>query len=326
MLLTNEVNIKVSRRYIKYYESLGFKNIKQGDLITIPINLLSKGSSLLVDVECDCCKIIKKVSYINYNKRKRPEYLCKKCSIINNNMMLVNKNTIHTICDYCGGEVIVKKSEYNRNIKNNGKFSCKKCGPNKYRETCLEKYGVDNITKLCETHDKIKNKCLEKHGDKNFRNIEKTKETKLQKYGKKYSSIVEKIKQSCLKKFGVENASQNPEVFSKQQKRRYEIRNYNNSELFYQGSYEKDFLDKYYNKIEIKKIEPISYRYENKNKKYFPDFYLPDYNLIVEIKSSYIYEKHKKQNLCKRKACINNGYNYIFIINKNYSKFNKIII
>ena len=236
------------------------------------------------------------------------------------------KNTIDAKCDYCGEIVSIRKYKYKENIKNNGKFSCKKCGPNKYRETCLEKYDVDNTSKLSQTHDKIKKTCLERYGNKNYRNAEQREKTKLEKYKGDYSSIVEKSKQTCLKRFGVENASQCPEIFSKQQKARYEIHKFRNTDIFYQGTYEKDFLDNYYDKLEIKKIKEIDYIFENKNKKYFSDYYLPDYNLIIEIKSNYIFEKFKTQNLAKQQSCIELGYNFLFIINKDYTKLNTIVV
>ena len=228
-------------------------------------------------------------------------------------------------CDFCKTKLNRRYSEYLRNIKINNKFCCKKCAPIEYRKNCLEKYGVDNTSKLSETHIKIKKTCLEKHGNEKYRNVEQRQQTKLEKYKGDYSSIVEKSKISCLKKYGVENASQCSKVFSKQQKSRYEIHQYKDTDLFYQGTYEKDFLDKYYNKFEIIKIEPIDYIYEEKNKKYFSDFYLPELNLIVEIKSSYTYEKYKDQNLKKRQTCINIGYNFLFIIDKNYSDFEEFV-
>ena len=43
----------------------------------------------------------------------------------------------------------------------------------------------------------------------------------------------------------------------------------------------------------------IDYIFNDKNKKYYPDYYLPDYILIVEIKSNYTYECEKDQNEAK---------------------------
>jgi len=45
----------------------------------------------------------------------------------------------------------------------------------------------------------------------------------------------------------------------------------------------------------------------------------------VEIKSKYIYDLEFEQNILKQQACINAGYNYIFIIDKNYTDLIKLI-
>jgi len=47
--------------------------------------------------------------------------------------------------------------------------------------------------------------------------------------------------------------------------------------------------------------------------------------LIVEIKSSYTYELEKEKNEAKKEATINNGFNFIFVINKDYSELLSII-
>ena len=68
----------------------------------------------------------------------------------------------------------------------------------------------------------------------------------------------------------------------------------------------------------------IRYHYQEKNKTYHSDFYLPDYNLICEIKSKYYYEKYIDLNLIKMKICLDKGYNFTFIIDKNYEYIYKI--
>jgi len=95
--------------------------------------------------------------------------------------------------------------------------------------------------------------------------------------------------------------------------------------LYYQGTYEFDFLNNYYNKIEISKVKTIKYIYENCKKCYHPDFYYEKLNLIIEIKSDYTFNKELDKNLAKRKACIEQGYDFIFIINKKYEEFDKLI-
>ena len=51
---------------------------------------------------------------------------------------------------------------------------------------------------------------------------------------------------------------------------------------------------------------------------YFPDFYYKEKNLIIEIKSTYYYNKYLNKNLAKQEACISQGYNFIFIIDNDY--------
>lgn len=230
-----------------------------------------------------------------------------------------SRSIIDVKCDYCKSILKREYRVYRSNIKNENKFCCKKCTPIRYSITCLEKYGVDNTSKLPRIHDKIKETCLERYGNENYRNTEQRYKTILNRDGG-YSKIISKYKQTCLERFGVENATQNKDVFSKQQKKRHEINKYKDTGLFYQGTYEKDFLEKYYDRIEIVKIESIDYVFENKNKKYYSDYYLPKYNLIIEIKSSYTYDRHREQNIMKKETCIDLGYKFLFITNKNYSE------
>ena len=99
------------------------------------------------------------------------------------------------------------------------------------------------------------------------------------------------------------------------------MKKFKDSNLNYRGSYELDFLEKYYDIMSIKNRITIRY---NDNKIYFPDFYIPDLNLIVEIKSDYYYNKYLSKNLDKQKACLEQGYNFIFVINKDYTEFEKL--
>lgn len=237
-----------------------------------------------------------------------------------------SQELIEVQCDYCSKVNTTTISKYCYNVIDTNKYSCRNCIVKKSKETCLKKYGVDNISKLPEIHNKHKETCLKKYGIENYRNIEKRIDT-ISDIGEEiyYNNRSQKYKETCIEKYGVENASQNSVIFSKQQKNRYTIKQYKNTELTYQGTYEKDFLDVFYDKIEITSILPIDYIYNNKNKKYFPDFYIPKYNLIIEIKSLYTYNKHIKQNIEKRNKCISDGYNFLFIINKNYTEFIKYI-
>ena len=95
-------------------------------------------------------------------------------------------------------------------------------------------------------------------------------------------------------------------------------------DLYYQGSYEKDFLLKYKDVLHIENGLSIKYKYLDVDKIYHSDFYLPDFDLVVEIKSTYWYNIHLER--CQEKAKFTKKiHNYIMILDKDYTEFEKII-
>lgn len=95
--------------------------------------------------------------------------------------------------------------------------------------------------------------------------------------------------------------------------------------VYYRGSYELDFLEKFYDKIDIENGPAIPYLFEGKTKVYHSDFYIPSRNLVIEIKSKYYYNRFKEQNKIKKKSVKNRGYNYILILDKDYMNFEKLL-
>ena len=194
---------------------------------------------------------------------------------------------------------------------------------------------------------------MEKYGDENYNNRDKTKETNTKKYGVEHSSQdytiknkqkitnVEKYGFGCalqneivknktletnIKKYGVNHPMQNQDVFQKQQKSSYGIKKHPEFGLYYRGTYEKDFLDMCFkNNITIQQGKKIKYINNGKSHYYFSDFYLEHKDLIVEIKSTYTYKKDLEKNLAKQKACLEQGYNFIFITNKDYVEFLNVV-
>jgi len=78
----------------------------------------------------------------------------------------------------------------------------------------------------------------------------------------------------------------------------------------------KILLEKY-TEEEIKvgiNMPKIWYIMKNKNHRYYPDFFIPKDNLIVEVKSDWTYRKQLGKNLIKRRACLELGYNYNFMV------------
>lgn len=197
----------------------------------------------------------------------------------------------------------------------------------------MTKYGVKNPGQLKSIQSKIKNTNLKKYGVENpFQSEivkEKIKNTNLKKYGVKYPTqsyeIREKIKESFRKNYNCEYALQNPIFFKKQQEYSRYARKFMNTEIYYRSSYEFDFLYKYFSKTKIINGKSIKYFFNGKNRIYYPDFFLEEFNLIVEIKSSHLVKKDYMALVEKEKAIRERGYNFIMIVDKDYTEFNKII-
>lgn len=298
MIITKKLNITIRSDMRKIYANLGY-NIPtyKNPIIEVNVMDLQRNSQQKIEVECDVCGKIKIIPYwIHRNSmEKYGYYSCHgKCS--------KNKNK-QTCLEKYGDE-----NYNNRNL---------------YKETCLEKYGNENPMKK----EDIKNQGLQtkklKYGNENYNNRIKYKETNFKKYGDENYNNPNKNKETCLEKYGVEHHYQIEEIHEKQQISGFETNYYKN--LFYRGTYELDFLEKYHSKLNITKPPSIKYLIDNKNKVYHPDFYIPELNLIVEIKSDYTYNFDLNKNLVKQDACIQQNYNFIFIINRDYTEFDKLI-
>jgi hypothetical protein len=93
--------------------------------------------------------------------------------------------------------------------------------------------------------------------------------------------------------------------------------------------YENLFLDFVFNNHILHEDEIVysvpSIQYtENKIKRrYIPDFYIPKYNLIVEIKSLYVIKRYGGvcNLLCKRKGVLNTGFDFCLVIDNKFDSF-----
>jgi len=197
---------------------------------------------------------------------------------------------------------------------------------NKLKITNNKKYGCDFVLQNKDVQRKIQNTKKEKYGDINYNNRIKYKQTNIEIFGvdnpMKNKIIYDKMIKTMYEKYGVFHASQLDIFYDKMIKNGFKIKKYN--DIYYQGTYEKDFLDNYY-EIGITRGPSIKYTFNNNIHIYYSDFYYEKLNLIIEIKSTKWYNEHLEKNLEKQKACIKQGYNFIFIIDKDYNVFEKLI-
>jgi hypothetical protein len=86
-------------------------------------------------------------------------------------------------------------------------------------------------------------------------------------------------------------------------------------ELLLQGMKESDF------DFSQTSLPPIFYEdTSGKSHRYYPDFYVPRMNWIIEVKSEYIYQLEKEENLLKRHRCKELGYAFNLILRRSRKK------
>lgn len=131
---------------------------------------------------------------------------------------------VDVLCDYCQENIChIPYYSYLERIKTIGKYSCKSCYGQKFKESNLVIYGVENPSQLLDTREKVKQTCLERYGVENYSSTtecrEKVSKTNLEKFGTiapmKNVEIQEKSKKTCLEKYGVPYSFQSEEVKNK---------------------------------------------------------------------------------------------------------------
>ena len=260
----------------------------------------------------------------NPRKNQNKEFICEECNKTFKKFDGLSKHI---------GLNHNKKQYYDKYLKDKNEGICPICGKETtylnrwdrgYKKTCSKKCEqLSRMYEIKETKEKL-------YGNKNYNNSKKRNKTNIKKYGNKCpmqnKKIHKKILSNNLKKYGVEYPFQSDKIQQKVINKFSHYYRFKDTNIYYQTSYEKDFLEKYFNKYnDIERGKSIIYSYKNKKTYYLPDFYIPSLNLIVEIKNSYLAKRDKTQILAKKKATISNGFNYIIIIDKKYNKFEKLI-
>jgi hypothetical protein len=304
MLLTKKVKIKVNSSNRK---SMNLSTIYFiGEEIEVKVKQLSKNSHVKVLCQCDNCGSQKEMKYQTYNKiNQNNKYYCSKKECIN----------------------IKRQKSLNEKYGCDNVFQLNSV-KEKSKVTCLEKFGCENPHQNEEVKKKAEKTNIERYDCINpFQNEgckEKSRKTCLENYGVEYAQqsikLREKTKKTNNKNYGTDYPNQNREFFDNVSIKSLIRKRYRDTDLHYQGSYELDFLDKYYDSIKIENGKTIKYIYEEEQTFYFSDFYLPEYNLVIEVKSSYWFNIHKKRCIAKAEET-KKYYNYLMILDKNYSEF-----
>lgn len=209
---------------------------------------------------------------------------------------------------------------------------------NKRKDTWIEKYGVDNPSKSPEVINKAKDTFYSKYGGyplslKEFR--DKGKQTFLDKWGvDHYMKCDEGIAHWRLKfaeKYdGIDHPMHVSNIASKQASNSGGFKEYtsSNGNIYRIQGYE-HFAIEILEKIGVEflnerhDIGNISYIREGVDRKYYPDIFVPEYNLYLEVKSRYTYENDITKIECIKKS--NPEMNFIVIIFNNDGSIDEIV-
>jgi len=74
-----------------------------------------------------------------------------------------------------------------------------------------------------------------------------------------------------------------------------------------------------------KELPKIEYMYNDKIHRYFPDMYIKYLNLIIEVKGNWTYNADYDINQLKKESCEKLGYKFLFVIENDFDKLNKIL-
>lgn len=138
--------------------------------------------------------------------------------------------------------------------------------------------------------------------------------------------------ESNLKKYGVRNPMQNKNIFNRAMKSGYRFKRHIIGDVQFcnlQG-YEPECINFLVEKENIKPedihagrsdVPTVEYIKNSKSHFYFPDIYIPKYNLLIEVKSDYIFNRRRSTNLLKQQASKDAGYNHHIMIFDDRGKY-----
>ena len=212
------------------------------------------------------------------------------------------------------------------------------------RKTFKEKYGVSWGSNLDEQKQKARQTKLKRHGSERWNNSRQASLTRIAKSPEEKKTTAEARKATNLERYGVENVLLHNASAHKTNKGNASIKDYilpSGKTIGVRG-HEPFALDLLFNGLGYKETDVVIhddyskyaieiFEYVNVNKhqlKYYPDIYLPLENKIIEVKSRWWwdgngharYNSRLENNLRKRQAVLDNGYNYeVWVFENKYS-------
>ena len=157
---------------------------------------------------------------------------------------------------------------------------------NKIKQTCLERYGVENPSQSEEIQNKTKQTCLEKYGSEYY--------AQSQDYQSRQKDILNRYKQTCLERYGVEyyNQSEDGRARLSEKISSDEIQTKMNNTKHLNHTFSSSQIEtEFASYLDSQNIE-YKRQYRSKVYPFNCDFYLPKYDLYIEIQASWTHGGH----------------------------------
>ena len=140
----------------------------------------------------------------------------------------------------------------------------------KYKQTCLRKYGTENIQKLPEINKKKEITATKNHGGVGFASKE----------------LNEKIKTIIIKKYGVDNCSKSEEIKNKKIESKRIHKTFTNSK-------EEEYI---YQKL-LEKFTEVKRQYTSEKYPFACDFYIVQLDLYIEYQGMWSHGKYNNKKI-----------------------------
>ena len=244
---------------------------------------------------------------------------------------LNTEDDVEFIC-FCGSPA---KIPFDKFIQG-GRCNTPKCIQQRSKETSMANFGVEHPSQSKEIQEKIMNTSMKNHGvphpmqNEEIKNkaIQNQKATVMERYNvdtiMKVKAFRDMCIQACIEKYGSENPMHDADVSQHALNMACKGKTFTfpSGRTEHMQGYEPEAIDlllDFYDEDEIRtkrsEMPEIFYVGDDaRYKRYYPDFYLPNENLIVEVKSWYTYQNNFRNTDIKRKACEYLGFEYILIM------------
>jgi len=193
----------------------------------------------------------------------------------------------------------------------------------KIKETCIKKYGMDNPMKVSSIAIKVSNTRKMFTIEQKEHYLKKRAETWLNIYGvENIFENVAYIEEKVLEKYGVRNVAQCVDIALKKDahpKSKYYDYIWKDGRQSRLQGYEYIVLNELEQKgytfddIKTSKSDMPKIWYngeDNKKHRYYPDFFIPQQNIIIEVKSPYTLNYNYSTNMLKAKAALDMGFDF----------------